>query len=109
MMSYSEVATLLARIQLVDGRRVDEEVIREWHLYIGHLSYGVADEALTLHRSESPRWIYPADIISAAERIVAAVADPRDAFGNALGADVRALAAQRRLEVRGLLAIGAGS
>lgn len=108
-MTFQEVATLLARMQLIDNRRVDVEVIREWHLYVSGLAFAVADEALTLLRSETSKWITPADIVAASQRILRAEAEPRDEYGNVLASDRPALAARSRLVRQGALAVGAGS
>jgi len=54
-MNNSQVAAVLAKIQLGDNREIDAQgiVLREWHESIGDLNFEDAIEAVRLHRRES--------------------------------------------------------
>lgn len=96
-MNIEQTATLLAEIQLIDNRRVDEEVLVSWHELIGDLDAAQAREAVMLHRRESPAWLTPAHVRANVERMQVAALGPReDDFGNVIEPEPAALAAARR-------------
>lgn len=100
-MNIEQTATLLAEIQLIDNRRVDEEVIVSWHELVGDLGFAEAREAVVLHRRESATWLTPAHVRENVERIrVAAIGPREDELGNVIEPDAAALAAARRLAGR---------
>lgn len=96
-MSIVEVTELLTLAQVVDNRRVDEAVILVWHDLLEDVPFDAAREALRMHRRESTAWVTPAHIIAGVDRILQAVEEPVDGYGNRLDPDEAALAAQRRL------------
>lgn len=96
-MNAVETSQLLALVQAVDGRRVDETVIAVWLDVLGDVDYPVAREAVRMHRRESTAWLTPAHVIANVERIVHADPAPVDALDNPLPRDVEALAARDRL------------
>jgi len=97
--NLEQTAIVLARIQLIDNRRVDEEVIREWHLYLEDVAdVPAALEAITMHRMESREWLMPVDIRRGVDRIRdAAITGRTDEWGNLLESDGPAVAALARL------------
>ena len=98
-MNYIEVGELLARIQLVDNRRVDEAVIEEWHRYLAEVDdFAAAMEAVTLHRMESRSWLMPVDILANIERIRLAGVERTDEWGNRIEPDAAAVAALERIQ-----------
>ena len=60
-MNNSQVAAVLAKIQLGDNREIDAQgiVLREWHESIGDLKFEDAIEAVRLHRRESTAYLTP--------------------------------------------------
>ncbi|MFT4281215.1 hypothetical protein [Microbacterium sp.] len=97
-MNFVQTAELLARIQLVDNRRVDEEVIREWQMYLADVDdFEAAMEAVTLHRMSSRQWLMPVDVVEGIARIRNADPAPVDEFDNPVPRDELALAARERL------------
>lgn len=99
-MNFVQTAELLARIQLVDNRRVDEEVIREWQMYLADVDdFPAAMEAVTLHRMASRQWLMPVDVLEGVARIHSADPAPTDEFGNDLERDEPALAAAARIRL----------
>ena len=60
-MNNSQVAAVLAKIQLGDNREVDSQglLLREWHESIGDLKFEDAIEAVRLHRRESTAYLTP--------------------------------------------------
>lgn len=67
-MKESETAKILAKAALIDNRHIDRETVKAWHEIIGHLDFGVALVALTIHRRTSTEYLMPAHIISSVRR-----------------------------------------
>ena len=69
-MNNSQVAAVLAKIQLGDNREIDAQgiVLREWHESIGDLKFEDAIEAVRLHRRESTAYLTPNHIRVGAQR-----------------------------------------
>ena len=105
-MNVTQTSALLAEVQVIDNRRVDEATLRYWHGLIGDLGYAEASEAVLMHRRERPGvYLEPGHVRANVDRIRRAVAAPTDDFGNALPVDAAALDAQRRLSARGTRAV----
>lgn len=97
-MTIEETATLLANIQFIDNRRIEEQTIIAWHSLVGDLDFSMALEAARLHLRESTEYLRPAHVRGGVERIMLAGLGPRrDEFDNELPVDGPALAAHRRL------------
>ena len=97
-MNIDKTAELLAEIQLIDNRHVDEEVIVSWHELVGDLDFSIAREAVILHRRERTEWMTPAHVRENVERIrVAGVGELEDDFGNRVMPDAAALATFQRI------------
>lgn len=96
-MNFEQTALLLAEIQVIDNRRVDEATVIAWQPLLEDLSYEVASEAVALHRRESTAYLLPAHVRANVERIRTALAAPTDEYGNPLEVDRLALESQRRL------------
>lgn len=97
-MTIEETATLLANIQLIDNRRIEEQTIIAWHVLVGDLDFPAALEAARLHFRDSTEYLKPAHVRAGVERIrVAGLGIQRDEFDNDLPVDGPALAAHRRL------------
>lgn len=96
-MNIEQTATLLAEIQMIDNRRVDEEVLLQWHELVGDLEHAMAREAVMLHRRESPVWLTPAHVRANVDRMqVAALGAQEDEWGNLIAPEPGALAAVQR-------------
>ena len=69
-MNNSQVALVLAKIQLGDNREIDSQglVLREWHESIGDLKFEDAIEAVKLHRRESSAYLTPNHVRVGAQR-----------------------------------------
>ena len=69
-MNNSQVAAVLAKIQLGDNREVDSQglLLREWHESIGDLRFEDAIEAVRLHRRESTAYLTANHIRVGAQR-----------------------------------------
>ena len=69
-MNNSQVAAVLAKIQLGDNREIDDKgiVLREWHESIGDLRFEDAIEAVRLHRRESSAYLTPNHVRVGAQR-----------------------------------------
>lgn len=96
-MNLQETGQLLMLIQIVDNRKVDEAVILAWQELLDDVEFGVAREAVRMHRRESTAWLTPAHVRANVQRILAAEAGREDEFGNVLPVDGEALAARQRL------------
>lgn len=97
-MTIDETATLLANIQLIDNRRVEEETIIAWHALVSDLDFSMSLEAARLHFRDSTEYLKPAHVRAGVERILLAGLEARqDEFGNDVEIDGPALAAHRRL------------
>lgn len=105
-MNIEQTGTVLAEVQLIDNRRVDETTLLYWHGLIGDLGYAEASEAVVMHRRERPGvYLEPGHVRANVDRIRRAVAAPTDDFGNVLPTDGAALDAQRRLAARSTRAV----
>ena len=96
-MNIQQTAELLAIIQVIDSRRVDEATVLEWHALVGDLDLATAVEAVRLHRMESTAYLLPAHVRAGVERILNADPEPIDQFGNPLDRDQAALNARDRI------------
>lgn len=97
-MTIEETATLLANIQLIDNRRVEEETIVAWHALVSDLDFRMSLEAARLHFRDSTEYLKPAHVRAGVERILLAGLGARqDEFGNDIDIDGPALAAHRRI------------
>jgi hypothetical protein len=67
----SEMAKVLAKIQLGDNRQVDALVLEEWFDTLGHLSFEDAVEAVRLHRLSSTDWLTPAHVAAGVRKVKA--------------------------------------
>lgn len=104
-MNIEETGKLLARVQVLDNRRVDEATILAWHELVEDLEFAHAVEAVRLHFRESTTYLVPAHVRANVERILlAGLGEREDEFGNELEVDEPALASHRRLA--GARAIG---
>jgi hypothetical protein len=74
MVNKSETAKLLAKMQLIDNRKVDRATVEAWHEAIGHQDYADALEALDRHRRTSDAYLMPSHI----NVLCAAVKQDRD-------------------------------
>lgn len=100
-MNIEQTATLLAEIQLIDNRRVDEEVIVSWHELVGDLGFAIARESVVLHRREKTEWLTPAHVRANVERIqIAGLGAREDELGNPIDPDEAALAAFQHVNSR---------
>lgn len=70
-MNYEEVGKVLAKIKIIDNRKVDEIVIREWHDIIGGLNFEDAIAAVKTHRQTSTDYLMPAHVVIGAQQIAA--------------------------------------
>lgn len=61
-MNAEELTVLLARIQVLDNRQVDELTIQAWGPLMAHVSYADAVEAVSSHFVESTDYLQPAHI-----------------------------------------------
>lgn len=61
-MTIEELTTLLARIQVLDNRQVDELTIQAWTPLMAHVPYGEAVTAVNAHFVESTEYLQPAHI-----------------------------------------------
>lgn len=105
-MNIEQTGALLAEVQLIDNRRVDEATLMYWHGLIGDLGYAEASEAVVMHRRERAGvYLEPGHVRANVDRIRSAVAAPTDDFGNVLPVDRAALDAQRRISARGTRAV----
>lgn len=97
-MDIAQTADLLAEVQLIDNRRIEEATLIAWHRLVDDLDYAEAVEAVRLHFRDSTEYLKPAHIRAGVERIRVAALGPReDDFGNQIEADGPAVAAARRL------------
>ena len=61
-MSLQELTMLLARIQVLDNRQVDQLTIEAWAPLMEHTGYEDAVAAVNAHFRESTAWLMPAHI-----------------------------------------------
>lgn len=96
-MNIEQTAELLARMQLIDNRRVEKLTISVWHELVGDLDSGLAIEAVKLHQRESTAYLTPAHVRGNVERMLrASLGDGTDEWGNRIPADPGAVAAYQR-------------
>lgn len=97
-MDITQTADLLAEIQLIDNRRVEEATLLAWHELVSDLDYFPALEAARLHFRDSEAYLKPRHIRAGVERIrLAGLGPQRDEFDNDLPVDLPAVAAYERL------------
>lgn len=61
-MNITETSAVVAKIQLGDNRRVDDQIVREWHATVGHNDYGDAMNAVVEFRKTEVMYLMPAHI-----------------------------------------------
>lgn len=107
-MNLRETAQLLAKVQLVDNRQVDELTVREWHDLLGHIELAHALEAVRMHRRSSSDYLLPAHVARGAalvrERLVAQGRLERQLAARQLEARARATATPRDVVWQRMLA-----
>lgn len=96
-MNIDQTARLLALVQVIDNRRVDEATILAWHPLVSDLDFLEASEAVNLHRQESREYLLPAHVRENVRRIQRATPFDEDELGNP-STDDGALGAQRRVK-----------
>lgn len=97
-MDITQTADLLAEVQLIDNRRIEEATLVAWHRLVDDLDYAEAVEAVRLHFRTSTAYLTPAHVRAAVERIHQAGIGPmQDEFGNDIEPDLPAVAAYERL------------
>lgn len=67
-MNTDEVTMLLARIQVLDNRQVDQLTIEAWTPLMANLNYPDAVEAVNTHFQESTAYLQPAHIAALVKR-----------------------------------------
>lgn len=67
-MNTQEVTVLLARIQVLDNRQVDELTIQAWEPLVEDIEYVDAVQAVNEHYRGSDRYLMPKHIVEAAHR-----------------------------------------
>lgn len=69
-MKRSEVAALLTMMAAYDRRTIGEADVIAWHAALdGHVTPGIAREAITRHYRRSSDWLDPARLLTAAREI----------------------------------------
>lgn len=68
-MNKTETAKLLTIASMIDNRTVAPETVEAWHDVLGHLTYGLAKAAMSLHRRESTDYLMPAHITKNIPRV----------------------------------------
>ncbi len=69
-MNLIELGGVVAKIQLGDGRQVDEAVLAYWFEAIGHLPVTDALDAVLMHRQERPgEWLDVGHVLANAKRV----------------------------------------
>ncbi len=69
-MNLIELGGVVAKIQLGDGRQVDEATLAYWFEGIGHLPVSDALDAVLMHRQEAPGvWIDIGHVLANAKRV----------------------------------------
>ena len=68
-MSLQELTMLLARIQVLDNRQVDQLTIEAWAPLMEGVEYADAVAAVNAHFRESTEYLKPAHIISNVKRV----------------------------------------
>ncbi|WP_336642823.1 hypothetical protein [Microbacterium sp. MMO-113] len=97
-MDITQTADLLAEVQLIDNRRIEEATLVAWHRLVDDLDYSEAVEAVRLHFRTSTTYLTPAHVRAAVERIrLAGLGPQQDEYGNDIEPDYPAVAAYERL------------
>lgn len=65
-MTNEEMAMLLAKIQVLDNRQVDEVTFAAWKEVLGDLEYEFAAESVVKHFRESTEYLKPAHVVARA-------------------------------------------
>lgn len=65
-MTIDELTTLLARIQVLDNRQVDQLTIEAWAPLMADVPYGAAVDAVNDHFRSTTEYLQPAHIVQAA-------------------------------------------
>lgn len=70
-MNSTEIAALLAKVQLDDNREITREVITRWTEILGPIEAPIQDllEAVNMHRRETVAYLQPAHITANLHRI----------------------------------------
>lgn len=68
-MNTEELTMLLARIQVLDNRQVDELTIQAWSPLMKHVDYSDAVEAVNEHFRSATAYLQPAHVISGVKAI----------------------------------------
>lgn len=63
-MNTDQLTMLLARIQVLDNRQVDELTIQAWTPLMESIDYKAAVEAVNAHAMESTEYLKPAHIVA---------------------------------------------
>lgn len=104
-MNLEQTAALLARVQVIDNRKVDEATVLAWQELLGDVDYPAALEAVKLHFRESTAYLLPAHVRANVTRIMTAEDAPVDEWGNRLEPDWAALDAMVLVRRGGLRAV----
>mgnify|MGYP003420178868 CR=1 FL=1 len=65
-MTTEELTVLLARIQVLDNRQVDDLTIQAWEPLVGDLDINDAIEAVNHHFRTSPKYLLPYHVVNGA-------------------------------------------
>lgn len=68
-MNVDQVTALLARIQVLDNRQVDQLTIEAWTPLMSRLDYAEAVEAVNIHFQTSSEYLQPAHIVAGVKRL----------------------------------------
>ena len=68
-MNTEELTTLLARIQVLDNRQVDELTIQAWAPLMADVNYLDAVQAVNLHFQRSGEYLKPAHVVAGVRSI----------------------------------------
>lgn len=68
-MNTSELRLLVAKIAIIDNRKVDGLVLDEWFEDVGDLDFGLSIEAVKRHRRDSTEYLTPAHVRLGVEQI----------------------------------------
>lgn len=75
-MNRPELTVLLARIQVLDNRQVDELTLQAWEPLVADIEYQAAVDAVNAHFRESTAYLLPAHIIARVRAARAALEQP---------------------------------
>lgn len=68
-MNVDQVTALLARIQVLDNRQVDQLTIEAWTPLMSRLDYAEAVEAVNIHFRTTSEYLQPAHIVAGVKRL----------------------------------------